>query len=188
MKLILVIVTTLLALVGWLKPKKTSLYLKILASILLIIAALMQIKIEKEQYYKEEVRRFTGVLKSKSEKSLKKISEERIEIGWTINNSGVILAKILNFELLEKGSGPAVRCLQVLKDIEFKYDLNGQQLEVSMLIRDNKGSIIAVIERNEWKIGPPPKTFDRNFTKDMLEIINDKGQVILQIRLCKDVI
>lgn len=57
-----------------------------------------------------------------------------------------------------------------------------------MLIRDKKGSVIASIERNEWKVALPPKTFDRNYSKDMLEIIDDKGEVVLQVRALKDAI
>jgi hypothetical protein len=61
------------------------------------------------------------------------------------------------------------------------------QLKVSTQIRDENGELIAELQRNEWKIAPPPpKTFDRNFTDNALEVRDPSGHIVLQIKLAPD--
>lgn len=57
---------------------------------------------------------------------------------------------------------------------------------MSTQIKDQKGSLIAELIKNEWKIAPPPQTWDRNYSKDALEVINPKGDVVLQVRALDD--
>jgi len=59
-------------------------------------------------------------------------------------------------------------------------------LKVSTQFRDKQGSLIAELERNEWKVAPPPKTWDRNYNKHALEVKDDKGNIVLQVRLLTD--
>jgi len=60
------------------------------------------------------------------------------------------------------------------------------ELKVSTTLKDESGTQIAYMYRNEWKIMPPPKTFDRNYTKDALEIMGADGNIVLQLKLFPD--
>jgi hypothetical protein len=53
------------------------------------------------------------------------------------------------------------------------------RLLVSTQIRDETGSLIAEMKDNEWKQGPA--IFDRNYTRDVLEIRDRTGKVALQV-------
>src|SRR5205823_14425405 len=43
---------------------------------------------------------------------------------------------------------------------------------ISTRVRDEHGNIIAELIKNEWKINPPPATWDRNYRNDALEVID----------------
>jgi len=60
------------------------------------------------------------------------------------------------------------------------------ELKVSTTLKDESGTQIALMYRNEWKVMPPPKTFDRNYTKDALEIMGPDGSIVLQLKLFPD--
>jgi len=59
-------------------------------------------------------------------------------------------------------------------------------LKVSTTLRDQMGDLVVELQRNEWKVAPPPKTWDRNYTETALEVINPQGRVALQVRLLPD--
>ena len=59
-------------------------------------------------------------------------------------------------------------------------------VKVSTYITDDEGNLIAELVRNEWKVAPPPRTWDRNYSKDALEVRDGKGAVILQVRAFSD--
>lgn len=61
------------------------------------------------------------------------------------------------------------------------------QLSVSTTIRNKEGKVIAILNRNEWKINEKT-TFDRNYCSDALEVIDNYGEVVLQIVLEGDVV
>lgn len=60
------------------------------------------------------------------------------------------------------------------------------KLKVSTDIRDPNGDLVAELVRNEWKVATPPRIFDRNYTKDALEVRNPQGRITLQVRLVRD--
>ena len=62
----------------------------------------------------------------------------------------------------------------------------GGRLMVSTQIRDPHGELVAELIRNEWRVAPPPKTWDRNYDNDRLEVKNAKGQIVLQVRAFPD--
>ena len=64
-------------------------------------------------------------------------------------------------------------------------EINGR-LMVSTQIRDQSGDLVAELIRNAWKVSPPPKTWDRNYNSDSLEVKNAKGQIVLQVRVFPD--
>jgi hypothetical protein len=59
-------------------------------------------------------------------------------------------------------------------------------LKVSTQIRDPSGDLVAELIKNEWKVALPPKTWDRNYTDDALEVKNVGGRVVLQVRALPD--
>ena len=58
--------------------------------------------------------------------------------------------------------------------------LNGKLL-VTTHVRDASGGLIAEMNDNEWKHQNEPTIFDRNYTKDALEIRDNAGRVALQV-------
>jgi hypothetical protein len=59
---------------------------------------------------------------------------------------------------------------------------------ISTRVRDEHGNIIAELIKNEWKINPPPATWDRNYRNDALEVIDTRGDVKLQIRILPGIV
>jgi len=59
------------------------------------------------------------------------------------------------------------------------YKIN-EEMYISTIIKNNKGQIVAKLEKNEWQLNRDGY-FDRNFNKNALEIIDHTGKVILQV-------
>jgi len=62
----------------------------------------------------------------------------------------------------------------------------GGILKVSTQVKDSNGHLVAELVRNEWKVAPPPATWDRNYTNDALEIRGPDGSIMLQIVVMPD--
>lgn len=73
-----------------------------------------------------------------------------------------------------------------LTEAQFKIENIGGKSKVSTQIADRSGNIITELRRNEWKVAPPPGTWDRNYTDDALEVINAQGKVVLQVKVLPD--
>jgi hypothetical protein len=71
---------------------------------------------------------------------------------------------------------------------QFNVEVVDEEIKVSTIIRNEHGSVIAEIYRNEWKVGPPPLSWDRNYTEDTLEVRNDKGHIVLQVRVSSNIV
>lgn len=61
-------------------------------------------------------------------------------------------------------------------------------VKVSTEIYNKEGKIIGILSDNKWKLAPYPYTWDRNYTENALEIVNDKNKVVFQIRILSDTI
>jgi hypothetical protein len=59
-------------------------------------------------------------------------------------------------------------------------------VKVSTQIKDQRGYLIAELVRNEWKAAPPPQTWDKNYSQDSLEVIDPRGNVVLQVTALED--
>ena len=46
--------------------------------------------------------------------------------------------------------------------------------------------MLAEIDNNEWKVAPPPKSWDRNYSTNALEIKDSEGAILFQVTLEKD--
>jgi hypothetical protein len=58
------------------------------------------------------------------------------------------------------------------------------QVKVSTIIRNKNGVIVAELINNEWKVNN--NSWDRNYSKDALEVKDDTGEIILQVRVLED--
>ncbi len=58
--------------------------------------------------------------------------------------------------------------------------LDGDQLVVSASFKDDQGRVIAKVIRNEWVVNPN-LIFQRNYTRNGVEVIDEKDHVILQV-------
>jgi hypothetical protein len=61
-----------------------------------------------------------------------------------------------------------------------------KEIKVTAQIKDKKGQLIAELNKNEWKTASPPQAWDRNYTKDALEVIDSQGNVVLQVKALSD--
>lgn len=61
------------------------------------------------------------------------------------------------------------------------------QIKVSACVNDQDGNVVATIIDNEWKINPN-QSYDRNYSIDALEVIDNSGNIVLQVRFAQDVL
>ncbi len=52
-------------------------------------------------------------------------------------------------------------------------------------VRDHNGNLVAEVVRNHWRIYPAYSA-EKNYTKDMLEVQDTAGHVVLQTRILRD--
>ena len=84
-------------------------------------------------------------------------------------------------------TGPeGVPIFKLFDTSELLIELVDNKLMVSTQILDEKGDLVAELARNEWKVAPPPKTWDRNYTDDALEVRNVHGRIALQVKVLPD--
>jgi hypothetical protein len=76
--------------------------------------------------------------------------------------------------------------MQAVGDSLLSVSKKNGKISVSAKILDKQGTIIAELIDNQWKIAPPPKTWDRNYNDNALEVKNDRGRIVLQVQLRPD--
>jgi hypothetical protein len=74
---------------------------------------------------------------------------------------------------------------KIAEDNDITIEVEGGQIKVSTKIRDKKGNLVAEIIKNEWKVNPD-KSWDRNYSKDALEVKDPTGDIVLQVRIVKE--
>jgi hypothetical protein len=82
--------------------------------------------------------------------------------------------------------GPEALLFPILEESQFKVELINGEMKVSTQIKDSSGNMVAELIRNEWKVAPPPGSWDRNYTHDTLEVLDGRGDVVLQVRVHPD--
>lgn len=64
--------------------------------------------------------------------------------------------------------------------------VNGE-LMFSTTVRDREGNLVVEIVDNRWTVSPSKTNcWDKNYTKDSLEVKDGRGRVVLQVRLLPD--
>jgi hypothetical protein len=78
--------------------------------------------------------------------------------------------------------------LPALRREQFLIETTNGQIKVSTRVTDAAGNLIVEIIRNEWKVSPPPGTWDRNYNSNSLEVKDPKGHIILQVTIWPDMV
>lgn len=71
---------------------------------------------------------------------------------------------------------------KIAGDNDITIEVDSGQIKVSTKIRGQNGQMVAEILKNEWKVNPN-NSWDRNYSKNALEVRDSIGDVVLQVRL-----
>jgi hypothetical protein len=88
--------------------------------------------------------------------------------------------------LVDPNNPLAAQLYPALRTTQFKVENVDGEVKVSAQMLDREGDLIVELVRNEWKVAPPPRTWDRNYSDDAIEVRDDRGLVVLQVRALKD--
>ena len=171
MKYVLVLVTILLAAFGWLRPQPTPTWQVVVALTLLSFSAFWIAHGERKAAAKGK---FSGLLRGRRRLLLSSSKGQlpQLELG----DSGAIL----------RYAGPQGRPLfHIFDDTHLTIEVERKQIKVSTLIRDKRGNVVAELLKNEWKVNQNT-AFDRNYSREALEVRDAGGDVVLQIRVKED--
>jgi hypothetical protein len=86
------------------------------------------------------------------------------------------------------GGGPRTSSLffSYIDDVQLVIQNGPSGVVLSTPVLDSKGNKVGEITKNHWKIFPPWAS-DKNYDKHSLEILDTAGDVVLQVRLRKNV-
>ena len=171
------VAAAIIAIAGWLINKDASLWLKGVIVFLVVVVLIAQIFIVRAAVKEKEASRYTGVLEGKPVTilSVKQQVYPKLQLG---NSKSVLVWQ-----------GPQGEpMLRIFEDNDVTIWIDNGALKVSAKIRNDKGELISELAGNEWKTAIPPKIWDRNYSKNALEVIDAAGEVVLQIILKEDVV
>ncbi|MEW6455266.1 MAG: hypothetical protein AB1410_00945 [Acidobacteriota bacterium] len=172
MKYLLIVIMAIIAIIGWLKPRVIPSWLTIAMVFLIILGAIIQFVIQRKEYMDKEISKYAGKLENKS-KTILLDPQEKQYPQFEFGDSGAILDY----------RGPEGSPLfKIFEDNCLTIWTENGNLKISTIIRNKKGEVVAELLANEWKI-KKEKAFDRNFTKDALEVKDETGDIVLQIRV-----
>ena len=129
-----------------------------------------------KQKAKEETAKKAYAGKLESTKKVILSAAQKIYPQLEFGNSGSIL----------KFTGAqGIPLFKIAGDNNIIIEVENGILKVSTKIRDKKGNIVAEIIQNEWKVNPH-NSWDRNYSKDALEVKDPSGDIVLQVKLVAD--
>jgi len=73
------------------------------------------------------------------------------------------------------------------QDSRLQIAITDGRLSVSSKIYNEHGDLVAELVNNEWAVQRPP-AWDRNYTRDALEVKDNKGNIVLQVKLEREFI
>lgn len=167
---IIIILGVILAIIFLAKDRyfegKIPSWLFFLIIILLLFTAMINVYITKQEEEKEKYSKSSGLISG--ELKNKSIIYPVINLGGAkfVLTGG---SNALPFKHLGK---PII-------DDPLEVWIENNELKISAVVRDKSGKIMAILEANEWQVNPN-NVLDRNFDKNAVEVINEKGEVILQ--------
>lgn len=127
--------------------------------------------ISHRQWREEKAAALTGEITAGSERSMEG-APPLVQIG---ENGGIL---VLTYEGGQQ--------MTMLRDAGLRIDMGKEGPEISTPIRDRQGHLIADIERNHWTVAPNPACWDKNYTKNALEVKDGGGHVVFQAILLPD--
>jgi hypothetical protein len=74
--------------------------------------------------------------------------------------------------------------MQLLYDAGLRLEIENGVVQVSTLVRDRQGRLVASILKNHWSVTSACR--DKNYSGDSLEILDARGVVVFQMRLLSD--
>jgi len=175
MRIAIAILAAIGALLSWFKPGRPIKWVTYLCVAIIIVTAIFEVISQISERKEKAKAQFTGVLRPKSKVLLSSEPGNLPKIEIADTGSTVEIGSGTNREFFYR----------LLKDNNFKLEAEKGQLKVTLLIRDRTGNAVAEIIGNEWKVNPN-SSFDRNYSKNALEIKDLTGEIILQIRLIED--
>jgi hypothetical protein len=75
--------------------------------------------------------------------------------------------------------------MQFVYDAGLKLEETKEGLSISTPIRDRNGHLVVSVVRNHWTVYPPYFS-DKNYSRNTLEVLDDRGHVVFQTRLLPD--
>ncbi len=167
MNYLIIILIFLLAITGLLKEHILPDYKAIMAATIIVFLVILtgfQLFQEYRKSQKEWQEKWSGRLRSP-------VKSEKDKPVLKLGGSGLIWNGEPNKPIMNLAGEPLT-----IGIVEGRADL-------SIVIRDPNGIVLAAIRNNEWFVAPPPVTLDRNFNENSLEVLNPKGEVILQVQV-----
>lgn len=135
-----------------------------------LLATLIVSNLAREQYKNATY----GILKSKNETLFSGIENKYPKIKLGFSNAFVEFQTPIYQQFL-----------LWFTDSRLQIKVNEGRLLVDAKIRNSKGDMIGEIIDNEWSVRRPP-AYDRNYTADALEVKDDKGDIVLQVKVTND--
>jgi len=145
----------------------------IVLALLVLTAQVFVIRAQREE---KQVSRYAGVLEGKPITVLS--AGQQVYPRLQLGNSKSIL-------VWQGPKGEPI--MKVFEDTDLTIWIENDALKISTKIRNKKGEMVAELIGNEWK-AKPEKMWDRNYTDNALEVIDERGDVILQVLIREDVI
>ena len=174
MKIALIVIALLVALLGLYKKDTWPLWVTFGISGLLLIYAIVQTAIEVREDKEVAKSRYVGTLEPKSKVLFS--TRDNVTPDIELGNGGTILSY----------AGPQGEpAFQIFNDNSLTVIIDEGQVKVSTLIRDKSGAAVAELINNEWKVNRN-NTFDRNYSKDALEVKDNSGDIVLQVKALTD--
>ena len=104
--------------------------------------------------------------------------------GWgqmyQIGDSGTYFDVDDGRSLLDMMRGTALR--RIAEENSIVSKTVARRLLVSAKIRGRDGLLVEISD-NEWKVSPPPRSWDRNYSTNALEVEDGDGNIVFQVKL-----
>jgi hypothetical protein len=163
--------------------------------IVILVFILAIIELIKERYYKDKIPKWlvaltiiilfvsavANIIIEKQKEEAEKYSKYSGQISGKLKDKNII------YPVLKLGganltyNGQSGEPIFLIGNDPIKIWVEDGQLKLSTVIRDSSGKIIAKLDANEWQVNPN-LIFDRNFDENAVEVIDEKGKVILQVQ------
>lgn len=174
-KLTGVFVTLLLALVSWSLRDDIPTWAALGVSTLLLLGALIQVILIVRERTDQKKARYSGKLRRTTGEVIISADDHvypKLELG----DSGAIFVY---------AGDPGKPLFSFFENSHLTVIRDGNRVLVSTDIFDQEGHLVARLALNEWQVNPNV-SFDRNYMDDALEVMDQGGDVVLQVRLVED--